>query len=132
VLSDNLSSLRLLGGGRVCSYFLIGFYYEKPAAASAAKEASSSRGSGTSSSSSDLPILHDLRDRRRRAGWAPPGFKFVSGDQPVLGGLVTAPTSTTLTIAGLLMLAGAAGKSAQFPPHVWLPDAMEGPPRSRR
>jgi NADH-quinone oxidoreductase subunit L len=42
-------------------------------------------------------------------------------------GLPPAPSHTVLTIAALLLLAGVAGKSAQFPLHTWLPDAMAGP-----
>ena len=129
VLSDNLLEFflfwELVG---VCSYFLIGFYYEKPSAASAAKEAFLVTRVG------DVMFLLGIfiyfwyyATQPGAAGWAASGFKFASGNGPFLGSLVTSAHSTTLTIAGLMMLGGAAGKSAQFPLHVWLPDAMEGP-----
>ncbi len=128
VLSDNLLEFflfwELVG---VCSYFLIGFYYEKPSAASAAKEAFLVTRVG------DVLFLLGIflyfatfATSGPGAGWAASGFKFANGTQPFLAG-ISGGNSTTLTIAGLLMLAGAAGKSAQFPLHVWLPDAMEGP-----
>ncbi|HTT34626.1 MAG TPA: NADH-quinone oxidoreductase subunit L [Thermoplasmata archaeon] len=129
VLSDNLLEFflfwELVG---VCSYFLIGFYYEKPSAASAAKEAFLVTRVG------DVLFLLGIfiyffsyATSGPAGGWAANGFKFTVGDQPFLGGLVGGASSPTLTVAGLLMLAGAAGKSAQFPLDVWLPDAMEGP-----
>jgi NADH-quinone oxidoreductase subunit L len=129
VLSDNLLEFflfwELVG---VCSYFLIGFYYEKPSAASAAKEAFLVTRVG------DVLFLLGIfiyfatyATSGGGNGWAASGFKFTTGSAPFLGGLVGSAHSTTLTIAGLMMLAGAAGKSAQFPLDVWLPDAMEGP-----
>ena len=129
VLADNLLEFflfwELVG---VCSYFLIGFYYEKPSAASAAKEAFLVTRIG------DVLFLLGIfiyfatfATAGGGAGWAASGFKFTSGNEPFLGSLVTSANSPLLTVAGLMMLAGAAGKSAQFPLHVWLPDAMEGP-----
>jgi NADH-quinone oxidoreductase subunit L len=129
VLSDNLLEFflfwELVG---VCSYFLIGFYYEKPSAASAAKEAFLVTRVG------DVLFLLGIflyfatyATSGGGAGWAASGFKFTNGNTPFLGSLVGSASSPTLTIAGLMMLAGAAGKSAQFPLDVWLPDAMEGP-----
>jgi proton-translocating NADH-quinone oxidoreductase chain L len=129
VLADNLLEFflfwELVG---VCSYFLIGFYYEKPSAASAAKEAFLVTRVG------DVLFLLGIfiyfatfAMAGGGAGWAASGFKFTSGNEPFLGSLVTSAHSPLLTVAGLMMLAGAAGKSAQFPLHVWLPDAMEGP-----
>ncbi|MCI4341200.1 MAG: NADH-quinone oxidoreductase subunit L [Thermoplasmata archaeon] len=128
VLSDNLLEFflfwELVG---VCSYFLIGFYYEKPSAASAAKEAFLVTRLG------DILFLLGIcvffatyATSGSAGGWAANGFPFVQGNQPFLAGAMGGH-STTLTIAGLLILGGAAGKSAQFPLHVWLPDAMEGP-----
>jgi len=129
VLADNLLEFflfwELVG---VCSYFLIGFYYERPAAASAAKEAFLVTRIG------DVLFLLGIFLYFAAyalvgpgGGWAASGFKFTNGDQPFLGALVGQAQSPMLTIAGLMMLAGAAGKSAQFPLDVWLPDAMEGP-----
>ena len=129
VLADNLLEFflfwELVG---VCSYFLIGFYYEKPSAASAAKEAFLVTRIG------DVLFLLGIfiyfatyATSGGGAGWAASGFKFTSGNEPFLGSLVSSANSPLLTVAGLMMLAGAAGKSAQFPLHVWLPDAMEGP-----
>ena len=133
VLSDNLLEFfifwELVG---VCSYFLIGFYYERPSAASAAKEAFIVTRAG------DIMFLlgvflyfynfANAVSPGVAGSWAANGFLFTNGNQPFLAG---APgyhgNSTLLTVAGIMMLGGAAGKSAQFPLDVWLPDAMEGP-----
>ncbi|MCI4349855.1 MAG: hypothetical protein L3J93_06550, partial [Thermoplasmata archaeon] len=105
VLSDNLLEFflfwELVG---VCSYFLIGFYYEKPTAASAAKEAFLVTRVG------DVLFLLGVflyfatyATSGPGAGWAASGFKFSLGNQPFLAGTMGANTPT-LTIAGLLML----------------------------
>jgi NADH-quinone oxidoreductase subunit L len=128
VLSDNLLEFflfwELVG---VCSYFLIGFYYDKPAAASAAKEAFLVTRVG------DIMFLlgvfiyfYVYATSGAAGGWAANGFVFAQGNAPYLGSVMGGNT-TLLTVGGLLLLGGAAGKSAQFPLHVWLPDAMEGP-----
>ncbi len=132
VLANNLLEFflfwELVG---VCSYFLIGFYYEKPSAASAAKEAFLVTRVG------DVLFLlgiflffstYALAGPAGSGGWAANGFVFVVGSTstPFLASAMGGHT-LLLTIAGLLILGGAAGKSAQFPLHVWLPDAMEGP-----
>ncbi len=128
VLSNNLLEFflfwELVG---VCSYFLIGFYYEKPSAASAAKEAFLVTRIG------DVLFLlgifiyfYHFSTVGPSGGWAANGFVFANGTAPYLP-VVSGSGSTLLTVAGLMILGGAAGKSAQFPLHVWLPDAMEGP-----
>ncbi len=128
VISNNLLQFfvfwELVG---LCSYFLIGFYYEKPSAASAAKEAFLVTRVG------DIMFLlgiflyfSNYATAGPDGGWAANGFVFVQGSTPFLAGAMGG-SSTLLTIAGILILGGAAGKSAQFPLHVWLPDAMEGP-----
>ena len=111
----------------LCSYFLIGFYYEKPSASSAAKEAFLVTRVG------DVMFLLGIfiyfatySTAGPNGGWAANGFVFANGTEPFLAG-VMGGNSTLLTIAGIMILGGAAGKSAQFPLHVWLPDAMEGP-----
>jgi NADH-quinone oxidoreductase subunit L len=95
----------------ISSYLLIGFWFEKPSAGDAAKKAF---------------IVNRLGD-----------FGFLFGILMVWGLLGslnfsvlstnTAALGASATIAGLLIFCGAMGKSAQFPLHVWLPDAMEGP-----
>jgi NADH-quinone oxidoreductase subunit L len=129
VLANNLLEFflfwELVG---VCSYFLIGFYYEKPSAASAAKEAFLVTRVGDVMFLAGIFILFDLYAGQGPAGlggWAANGFVFVHNGTPFLAGLES--HSTLATVAGIMILGGAAGKSAQFPLHVWLPDAMEGP-----
>ncbi len=116
VLANNFIELfifwELVG---VSSYLLIGFWFEKPSAGDAAKKAF---------------IVNRLGDFGFLLGilmvWGLLGSlnftelqKDVSASTLAVGGLST--------LAGLLLFCGAVGKSAQFPLHVWLPDAMEGP-----
>ncbi|MFZ3356123.1 MAG: NADH-quinone oxidoreductase subunit L [Thermoplasmata archaeon] len=127
VLANNLLQFfvfwELVG---VCSYFLIGFYYSRPSAASAAKEAFLVTRIGDVLFLLGIFIYFQVYALSGpNGGWAANGFLFVSGGQSFLVGATS--TAPLITLAGLMILAGAAGKSAQFPLDVWLPDAMEGP-----
>jgi NADH-quinone oxidoreductase subunit L len=107
------------------SYLLIGFWYQKPSAAAAAKKAFLTTRIGDiffllgivwlfAQTGTLLFYNHGLGSME---GWA-------------LAGLLSQHAALGLTAAGaigLLIFAGAAGKSGQLPLHVWLPDAMEGP-----
>ena len=130
VLANNFIQLfifwELVG---VSSYLLIGFWFEKPSAADAAKKAFITNRLG------DFGFLLGIL-----TVWAMFGTLNFSSmqshliiNQNGLGGfgpdwsLANPFRNFSLTITGLLIFCGAIGKSAQFPLHVWLPDAMEGP-----
>ena len=99
----------------LCSYFLIGFYFEKKFASDAAMKAFVITRIG------DCGFFLGIcrRVRPLRLGRLGP----CSGPQPAN------PTVSTpyLTLVCVLLFVGAGGKSAQFPLYAWLPDAMEGP-----
>ncbi len=98
----------------LCSYLLIGYWYQRPAAASAAVKAFWITKLGDSGFIVGIVLL-----------WASTGtFEFSELF------LMTAQNQLPLEGLGIVMFLiylGAVGKSAQFPLHVWLPDAMEGP-----
>ena len=99
----------------LCSYLLIGFWYERKAAAEAGKKAFIVNRVG------DFCFLIALFYIYSVAGSL--DFAAVFSKAPQLLG----PESAAATIICLLLFAGATGKSAQIPLYVWLPDAMEGP-----
>ncbi len=99
----------------VSSYLLIGFWFEKPSAADAAKKAFFTNRLG------DFGFLLGIL-----VVWTALGSLSFSTLQQTLAANPAA-LGTIASIAGLLIFCGAVGKSAQFPLHVWLPDAMEGP-----
>ncbi len=115
VLADNLLFLyaawELVGLG---SYLLIGFWFERRAAAEAAKKAFITTRIG------DVGLLAGIILLFRETGTFDISTIIHVAQQGDVGGGV-------LTAASLLIFLGAMGKSAQFPFHVWLPDAMEGP-----
>jgi NADH-quinone oxidoreductase subunit L len=115
VLADNLFMLfifwELVG---LSSYLLIGFWFHRPSAAAAAKKAFIVTRIG------DLGLLAALLLIWSRGGT----FQIDEIHELALTGALS---STVITLFALGVFAGAAGKSAQFPLHVWLPDAMEGP-----
>ncbi len=96
------------------SYLLIGFWYQKPEAARAATKAFWTTRLGDVGFALGLIFL-----------WSASGtFVFAELFERAGSGALSG-TWLTLGVAGLFL--GAMGKSAQFPLHVWLPDAMEGP-----
>ena len=112
VLADNLLLLYIgWEGVGLCSYLLISFWFERPAAANAGKKAFLTTRVG------DLGLLGGILLIWRLTGDL--GLAGLESKAAALGHWAPA--------AALLIFWGAAGKSAQFPLHVWLPDAMEGP-----
>ena len=115
VLADNLLFLyiswELVGLG---SYLLIGFWYERRSAAEAAKKAFITTRIG------DVGLLIGIMLLFKATGTFEISTIFHVAQQ---GGI----SQVTLNAAAFLIFLGAMGKSAQFPFHVWLPDAMEGP-----
>ncbi len=113
ILGDNFLML-YVGWEAVglCSYALIGFWYKKPSASGAAKKAF---------------VVNRVGDVGFGLGiimiWVNLGTLSFHEVFERIGTL----DEGTITIIALLLFAGAVGKSAQFPLHVWLPDAMEGP-----
>ncbi len=115
VLSNNFIQIfifwELVG---VSSYLLIGYWFEKPSAAEAGKKAF---------------LVNRIGDFGMMLGvlllWTYTGTFDFAGIEKSLG----APGGRALPLGliGALIFCGAVGKSAQFPLHVWLPDAMEGP-----
>ncbi len=104
----------------LCSYFLIGFYFEKKSAAQACVKAFMTTRVG------DLGFFMAILIIYKMVGTTHYGAIFASlqdGTWLGAGGQV----SVLLAITGILLFFGPVGKSAQFPLHVWLPDAMEGP-----
>ena len=96
------------------SYLLIGFWFERPAAAEAAKKALLTNRVG------DVGFMLGILTVWSMAGSI--DFATLAQRWPL-----ASHSAAAVTAAGLLVFCGAVGKSAQFPLHVWLPDAMEGP-----
>ena len=121
VLADSLPVV-FIGweGVGVCSYLLIGFWYQEPANADAGRKAMIANRVGDAAFLIGMFILlwslHDL-------GAASLRFEDVNRLAPQLHAV--APYAVTAVC--LLLLFGATGKSAQIPLYVWLPDAMAGP-----
>ena len=119
VVSDNLLGIyigwELVG---VCSYLLIGFWFEQDAPANACKKAFMTTRVGDVGMFIGMMMLFAK-------------FRTLSlyGDEGIfaLASNLTTGDITWLSIAGVLIFCGAVGKSAQIPLHTWLPDAMEGP-----
>ncbi|MFL6501392.1 MAG: NADH-quinone oxidoreductase subunit L [Candidatus Udaeobacter sp.] len=101
----------------LASYLLIGFWIERPSAAAAAKKAFITTRIG------DMGFFLGMLWLYNRSGT----LLFYDGGHGCLEGAGLALLGASGTFIALLIFCGAVGKSGQFPLHVWLPDAMEGP-----
>ncbi|MCY3977073.1 MAG: proton-conducting transporter membrane subunit [Chloroflexi bacterium] len=127
VVADNVLLLfvgwEIMG---VCSYMLIGFWFEKESAYKAAIKAF------TTTRIADVVMLLGIAYLYSITGtlsfrdimYNPEALDLLATTAPIiLGGW----TVSAASIIGIFLIIGTVGKSAQFPLHVWLPDAMEGP-----
>jgi NADH-quinone oxidoreductase subunit L len=124
VVSDNLLTLfvgwEIMG---LCSYLLIGFWYGKPSARNAAVKAFMTTRVGDVFMLLGLALLYSATGTLN--------YRAIFYNEEVLHTLATTMTPvlglSAAGLIGLLLFIGTIGKSAQWPLHVWLPDAMEGP-----
>ncbi len=118
VLSSNIV-LMFVGweGVGLCSYLLIGFWYEKDSASNAGKKAFITNRVGDYGFLLGLFLL--------ASSFASKGMLTLEFTD--MANHISLISPSILTIVGILLFVGATGKSAQLPLYVWLPDAMEGP-----
>ncbi|GAB4492652.1 MAG: NADH-quinone oxidoreductase subunit L [Anaerolineales bacterium] len=124
VVSDNLLTLfvgwEIMG---LCSYLLIGFWYGKPSARNAAVKAFMTTRIGDVFMLLGLALLYSATGTLN--------YRAIFYNEEVLTRLAETMTPvfglSAAGLIGLLLFIGTIGKSAQWPLHVWLPDAMEGP-----
>ncbi|MBN2257212.1 MAG: NADH-quinone oxidoreductase subunit L [Anaerolineaceae bacterium] len=124
VVADNLLVLyaawEIMG---LCSYLLIGFWYARPSARDAAIKAFLTTRVGDMFMLLGMVALYSLTGTLN--------YREILADPVVLSQLATTLSPvfglSWAALIGLLIFAGTIGKSAQFPLHTWLPDAMEGP-----
>jgi NADH-quinone oxidoreductase subunit L len=128
VLADNFLQLFVFWEAvGLCSYLLIGHWYERPSACAAATKAFIVNRVGDFGFILGLLLVwttFGTLDYSDVFAKAPDVAGRVMNILEPFGGSFEV---STLTVMCLLLFAGAVGKSAQFPLHVWLPDAMEGP-----
>jgi NADH-quinone oxidoreductase subunit L len=101
----------------LASYLLIGFWIERPSAAAAAKKAFITTRIG------DMGFFFGILWLYHRSST----LLFYDGGRGCLESAGLLALGASATFIALLIFCGAVGKSGQFPLHVWLPDAMEGP-----
>src|SRR5207253_933155 len=118
ILANNYA-LMFVGweGVGLCSYLLIGFYYERKSAGDAANKAFITNRIG------DAGFILGMFT----IAWLCASTQFTTVTVLARAGHFTPEQLTYITIATLLLFVGSCGKSAQLPLYVWLPDAMEGP-----
>ncbi|MDW8278090.1 MAG: NADH-quinone oxidoreductase subunit L [Anaerolineales bacterium] len=124
VVSDNLLTLfvgwEIMG---LCSYLLIGFWYGKPSARNAAVKAFMTTRVGDVFMLLGLALLYSATGTLN--------YRAIFYNEEVLSRLAETMTPvfglSAAGLIGLLLFIGTIGKSAQWPLHIWLPDAMEGP-----
>jgi NADH-quinone oxidoreductase subunit L len=98
----------------LCSYLLVGFWYEKPSAAAAGKKAFLVNRIGDFGFATGVFLI-----------WTT--FRTLDFQTVLNPQIIGHQNPAMITLICVCLFTGAVGKSAQFPLHVWLPDAMEGP-----
>ena len=127
VVADNVLLLfvgwEIMG---VCSYMLIGFWFEKESAYKAAIKAFTTTRIADVVMLLGIAYLYSLTGtlNYRDIMYSPETLDMLATTSPIIFG---GWTVSAASIIGIFLIIGTVGKSAQFPLHVWLPDAMEGP-----
>ena len=127
VVADNVLLLfvgwEIMG---VCSYMLIGFWFEKESAYKAAIKAFTTTRIADVVMLLGIAYLYSITGTLsfREIMYSPETLDMLATTTPIIFG---GWTVSAASIIGIFLIIGTVGKSAQFPLHVWLPDAMEGP-----
>lgn len=125
VVSDNLLTLfvgwEIMG---LCSYLLIGFWYQKPSARAAMIKAFMTTRVGDVFMLLGIAYIYSSVGSLSYAEIFRPETLEKLASTPAIGGILGLSAAGLI---GILLFIGTIGKSAQWPLHVWLPDAMEGP-----